>query len=115
MPSKKRAAASKTPFLLIAAGLILIVGSIIWFVLSPGMQAQPTPTAQDIPYPEVPRISVKDAKAALGIGNAVFIDVRGEPYFSEGHIPGAISMTYDEVMDRLGELDSAAWIITYCT
>jgi phage shock protein E len=79
------------------------------------MLAQPTPVAQDIPFPEVSRINVKDAKAAFDIGNAVFIDVRGEPVFSDGHIPGAISITYDEIMDRLGELDSAAWIIPYCT
>ena len=116
MSIKKPRSASLTPILLIAAGAILIIGSAAWFVFSSRGLAQPKPTvAEDIPYPEVPRISVKDAKAALDIGNAVFVDARGEPFFSEGHIPGAISMTSDEVMDRLSELDPSAWIITYCT
>lgn len=116
MSFKKPGSASLTPILLIAAGAILIIGSAAWFVFSSGALVQPTPTvAEDIPYPEVPRVSVKDAKAALDIGNAVFVDSRGEPYYSEGHIPGAVSMTSDEVLDRLGELDPSAWIITYCT
>ena len=116
MSFKKPGSASLTPILLIAAGAILIIGSAAWFVFSSGALAQPTPTvAEDIPYPEVPRVSVKDAKAALDIGNAVFVDSRGEPFFSEGHIPGAVSMTSEEVMDRLDELDPSAWIITYCT
>jgi rhodanese-related sulfurtransferase len=41
--------------------------------------------------------------------------VRGDPYYSEGHIPGAISMTQEEMATRMGELDKNAWIITYCT
>lgn len=116
MSLKKPGSGSLTPILLIAAGAILIIVSAAWFFFSPGAQAQSTPTvAKDIPYPEVPRVSVKDSKAAFELGNAVFIDTRGEPFYSEGHIPGAISMTSDDVIDRLGELDPTAWIITYCT
>jgi rhodanese-related sulfurtransferase len=58
---------------------------------------------------------VGDAKAALEIQNAIFLDPRGEPFYSEGHIPGAISIPEDELEARLGELDPDAWIITYCT
>ncbi len=68
-----------------------------------------------IPYPEIKRISLADAKAAFDLKSAIFIDVRGEPYYSEAHVPGAISMTYDELSSRMGELDKKAWIITYCT
>ena len=53
--------------------------------------------------------------AAYDLEQAVFIDTRGDPYFSQGHIPGAISMTEDEVLSRLSDLDPNAWIITYCT
>ena len=116
MPRKKPGSGSLTPIMLIAAGAILIIASAAWFVLSSGALAQPAPTAtRDIPYPEIPRVSVKDSRAAFELGNAVFIDTRGEPFYSEGHIPGAISMTSDEVVDRLDELDPASWIITYCT
>jgi hypothetical protein len=117
MSFKKPASGSITPILLIVAGVILIVGSAAWFIfLSGPPKVQPTPTiVADIPYPEVPRVNVKDAKAAFDIGNAIFIDVRGDPLYSEGHIPGALSMTADEILDRLDELDPNAWIIPYCT
>jgi hypothetical protein len=75
-----------------------------------------TPVASPaIPYPEIKRISLEDAKAAYDQGSAIFIDVRGEPYYSESHIPGALSITYDELASRIGELDKKALIIAYCT
>jgi 3-mercaptopyruvate sulfurtransferase SseA len=106
-----------TPILLVVAGAILIIGSAAWFVFSSGSLARTDSSsqAQGIPYPEVNRISVADAKAAFDIGSAIFIDTRGEPSFSQGHIPGAIPMTPDEVISHLGELDRSIWIITYCT
>ena len=68
-----------------------------------------------VPYPDIPRITLSDAKAAFDLNNAVFIDTRGDSYFSQGHIPGALSITEDQIGDRIDELDSTAWIITYCT
>lgn len=109
-----------TPILLMAVGLLLIVGSV--FALSGSLPPPiPTPTAvataltRLIPYPDVPRVELGDAKAAFDLKQAVFIDVRGDPYFSSGHIPGALSITNDEILFRLGELDKNAWIILYCT
>jgi len=118
---------------MVAMGGVLMIGALLWFVVatrkstvpalvSPVAQsnlptvALPTPAATAaIPYPEIKRIGLKDAKAAFELKSAVFIDVRGDPYYSEGHIPGAISMTQDEMVSRMGELDKNAWIITYCT
>jgi hypothetical protein len=83
-----------------------------------GLQANPGESTQEalrIPYPEVARISASEAKAAFDSGQAVFIDTRGEPYFSTGHIPGSIPMTSTEAPSRLGELNPNDWIITYCT
>ena len=114
-------------------GGVLMIGALLWFVVAtrkstvpalvspvaqskPPTVALPTPVATPaIPYPEIKRIGLKDAKAAFELKSAVFIDVRGDPYYSEGHIPGAISMTQDEMVSRMGELDKNAWIITYCT
>ncbi len=64
---------------------------------------------------EVPRISLEEAKAAFDDGAAVFVDVRSEAAYAEGHIPGALSIPLAELESRLGELDPAQWIITYCT
>jgi len=137
MPSPDRSArpSQLAPIYLIFVGVLLIVGSLVWLIVAaqevPAAQlavtaqpvvatqppAPPNPPAATprIPYPGVKRVSAADAKAALDLGTAVFIDTRGDPYFKNGHLPGAISMTSSEVPDRLGELKSADWIITYCT
>jgi 3-mercaptopyruvate sulfurtransferase SseA len=119
MSAKKQQPRSIVPMVFIAAGVLLMLGSVGWYLISSNNPAaEPTPAPivqQDIPYPEILRVGLGDAKAAFDLGNAIFIDTRGEPYFSQGHIPGAISITSEEVLDRLPELDPGAWIITYCT
>jgi 3-mercaptopyruvate sulfurtransferase SseA len=114
----KKAGPSLLPVILVAAGLVLMLGAIFFYLVNPltssGNPAVDQP-AEAIPYPGVPRVSLKDAKAAYDLKNAVFIDVRGEPYYSEAHIPGALSITYDELPARSQELKKADWIIPYCT
>lgn len=116
MPGK-RTSRSILPLILISAGVLLVVGAGIW-VLNPfggaGVPATPD-QAGSIPYPEVARVNPGDAKAAYDLRQAIFLDVRGEPSFSEGHIPGALSITEADLADRLNELDPNAWIIPYCT
>jgi hypothetical protein len=102
------------PLLLIAIGVVL-VGAVAFSLLSSGGSgtASPTPSLDaNIPYPEIDRVSLADAKAAFDTGQAVFVDVRGEPFYSDAHIPGALSLTEDQLPD---ELDPSDWIITYCT
>lgn len=110
------------PLILVALGVVLILGSVLWIMGA--AQTAPQTTAPifftpaltpRLPYPNIQRISLADAKAAFDLKQAVFIDTRGEPYYSAGHIPGAISMTEEEALSRVGELDRNAWIITYCT
>lgn len=122
------------PIVMVVFGVLLMLGALLWFVFATrqvttraAILATPvassntiassiTPVASPaIPYPEIKRVSLGDAKAAFELKSAVFIDVRGEPYYTESHIPGAISMTYDELASRMSELDKNAWIITYCT
>ena len=127
------------PIVMVLFGALLMIGALVWLVLATRQSATRaainptaiptqvvpavslvTPVATPIntpaiPYPEIKRIRLGDARAAFELKSATFIDVRGEPYFSEAHIPGAISMTYDEMSSRMGELDKKAWIITYCT
>ena len=108
------------PILLILIGGLLLLGAAAWFFFLGGQeQAAPTnpPTAPqaDIPYPEVPRVSLEDAKAAYDSQAAVFVDVRGEQYYQQAHIAGALSLPEDQLPARLSELDPQEWIITYCT
>jgi rhodanese-related sulfurtransferase len=50
---------------------------------------------------------------AYNNGSAIFLDVRGEPYFSEGHIPGALLSTVQDLTNQKTTLDPQAWIIPY--
>jgi 3-mercaptopyruvate sulfurtransferase SseA len=109
------------PIVMVIFGVVLILGSVGWLVntsrLAEAQRASLSApvTSPRIPYPEVQRVSLGDSKAAFDLKQAIFIDTRGEPYFSQGHIPGAIALTDDDVVARQGELDPNAWIITYCT
>jgi 3-mercaptopyruvate sulfurtransferase SseA len=103
---------------MIGVGLALILGAAAWYVIyaPSAVSSEPTaPVGESVPYPDVPRISLGDAKAAYDTQSAVFIDVRGEPYYSEGHIPGARSITEEELPNHINELNPSQWIITYCT
>ncbi|MEZ4634072.1 MAG: zinc-ribbon domain-containing protein [Caldilineaceae bacterium] len=72
-------------------------------------------SADGIPFPTTPRISVADAKAGLDAGTAIFVDVRSQAQFDAGHIPGAVLMPLDEFEARFSELPQDAEILTYCT
>jgi 3-mercaptopyruvate sulfurtransferase SseA len=112
-PTQRR---RQVPLLLILIGGLLLLGAAAWFFFQGGQeQAVPTASQADIPYPEVPRVLLEDAKAAYDSQTAVFVDVRGEQYYQQAHIAGALSMPEDQMPARLGELNPQDWIITYCT
>jgi len=105
------------PLLLIAAGLILLIGAVAGIVfLSGGDDSQQVSVPkQNIPYPQVARVDLSTAKVAFDSGEAVFVDVRDQAYYKNGHIPGARSIPLGQFEDRLNELDPTDWIILYCT
>jgi predicted sulfurtransferase len=72
-------------------------------------------TAQAMPHPEAPRISVADAKKAIDAGKAILVDVRSAMNYQQEHAKGAISLPTDEVAARMSELPKDKQIITYCT
>lgn len=89
-------------------------------ILSACSPATQTPAAQafgepQIPQSEVPRVGLKEAKAAFDSSSAVFVDVRSAGSYADSHIPGALSIPEFEIQSRRGELDPSRWIITYCT
>lgn len=120
MARRRRNQGSIWPIVMVGMGLVLIVGAIGWYFAnnpnSVNSQVSNTQASDvNIPYPDVKRVSLGDAKAAYDTKAAVFVDVRGEPYYSQGHIPGALSITDVELPNRLNELNPSDWIITYCT
>ena len=67
------------------------------------------------PFPDIPRVSIEDAKQAYDEKSAVIVDVRGDDAFSAGHIPGALSIPENDIAARIVKLDPDSWFITYCT
>ncbi|MCC7130540.1 MAG: hypothetical protein B6D39_06125 [Anaerolineae bacterium UTCFX2] len=112
--------ASKVPLIIVGLGLLLMVAAVIWFTRMSGPSAASSKAAAATHTPvlqaaDIERVSLAEAKAAFDSKQAVFVDARGEPSFSEGHIPGAIPMSSSEVAARFKELDPNAWVLTYCT
>ena len=108
------------PFLLMALGLVMVIGAMAFALNPSATPATPTAGATSnsgamIPYSSVPRISQADAKAAHELGSAIFMDVRGEPWYSNSHIQGAVSVPENEVEAFLDQFSPQDWIITYCT
>jgi 3-mercaptopyruvate sulfurtransferase SseA len=120
---KKRQAArtagqrNKMPLFLMGAGLLLIVGVLIWQASSntPAQIANNTNLQNDIPYPQIMRISLADSKKVLDDQSAVFLDVRDPATYEAGHIPGALNIPLAQLETRLSELDANRLIVTYCT
>ncbi len=101
--------------------LVALVGGGLLLIVAAFMLANQTPTAApeaafvEEVYPEIQRVSIEEAKAALDSGSAVFVDVRSVEAYQASHISGAVNIPSEELEARLGELDKAKWIITYCT
>ena len=115
--SNRRSARSIMPVVIIALGVIILLGVSLW-ILNPFGQPAASPTSPSlgqIKPEDVPRVSLENAKVAYDQKSAVFLDVRGDPFFSEGHIPGALSVSSLELEQHLKELNPEAWIIPYCT
>jgi len=117
---KQNSNKSLFPILMMGIGLILISAVLVWQVAlksRPPASAEPFPTQiqSDLPYPEVTRISLSDAKAAYDAGSAIFVDVRDAASFNSSHIPGALNLELAALPSHLSALDAAKAIILYCT
>ena len=62
---------------------------------------------------EVDTISRDELLGRLGRDQVVLVDIRPEPEYAAGHLPGAISIPPDR-LDRLDELPADRDIVAYC-
>jgi hypothetical protein len=116
MPTKNGSNNNLVPLLLIGSGVVLIFVMLIWQLLAQSPAAAPVnPSSAAIPYANIQRVSLADAKAALDGNTAVFLDVRDLDVYNANHINGAINMPLGEIETRYRELKTNQWIITYCT
>ena len=63
----------------------------------------------------VRRVTPAELQALLGDGRAVVYDTRAKMAYDAEHIKGALSMPYDEVGSRAGELAKGKTLVFYCT
>lgn len=75
----------------------------------------PQPAEKPIPYPDVQRIQLADAKADFDNGNAIFIDTRPAAAFDDEHVKGAMNITADDFAAKADSLPKGKKIIAYCS
>ncbi len=120
MPNKSRAWVLVGFIGLIVIGIALIALPVLSPAQAPATPAPVIPTVTnvasgDVPYPDVIRVTVGNARAAQALKQATFVDVRTPEQYAQSHIPGAVSIPLSEFESRLNELNKDQWIITYCT
>lgn len=59
-------------------------------------------------------VGTEELLRRLGNGEVVVLDVRPEPEYAGGHLPGALHIPLDELADRLAELPKDKEIVAYC-
>lgn len=66
--------------------------------------------------PEVMRpVDVGELNDRLGDPDVLVLDVRTSSEYAVAHIPGAVSVPYAELRDRLDELPGDAQVVAYCS
>ena len=60
------------------------------------------------------QISLEDLQRQLATDDVLLLDVRPQLEYDAGHLPGAIAIPIDELLDRLDELPTDTLIVTYC-
>ena len=105
------------PVWLIVLGVVIVAAAIFLSIQNNRSANQSGPRLVTVSgeTSDVKRVTLEDAKIAHDTGTAVFVDVRSADSYAASHVTGALSIPFDELENRLDELDPADWIITYCT
>lgn len=103
-------------------GAALILIGVLGFLIAANRQPSPATPSQpaatnnsDIPYPEVPRTPLADAKAQYDAGAAFIVDARTQDQYAASHIPGAISLPLSDLSTQNPDLPRDQDIVLYCT
>lgn len=70
---------------------------------------------ENIPAPEIERVTAERLREMLASGEAITLDVRGESAFLNGHISGAIHLPAENFEAFAKTLPRDKTIVTYCT
>ena len=119
MTRNKKSRFQLYPALIVLGGVVLVAIA-LWINASSTTAESPTavpgqPGEADLPYPEVERVSVQEAKTAFDAGIALIVDVRSANSYQAGHAAGAISLPSTELASRYRELPQDRLLYLYCT
>ena len=64
--------------------------------------------------PEVPEISIDDAKEKLDAGETIFVDVRDGDSYQAARIDGALNLSNDNIQEFLTNTAKDKPIVVYC-
>lgn len=71
--------------------------------------------AQSDPSPQAGSITPSEIQARRESGTApVVIDVRTPEEYGAGHIPGAVNIPFDQVAERISEVETPHGVALYC-
>jgi rhodanese-related sulfurtransferase len=59
-------------------------------------------------------VTTEELWRRLDAGDVVVVDVRPEPEYRAGHLPGALHIPLEELSDRISELPADQEIVAYC-
>jgi rhodanese-related sulfurtransferase len=59
-------------------------------------------------------IGREELRRRVKAGDAIVVDVRPAAEYAAGHLPGALSIPLDELVDRLDELPDTVEVVAYC-
>jgi rhodanese-related sulfurtransferase/DNA-binding transcriptional ArsR family regulator len=62
----------------------------------------------------IEQLTLDDLQARLATGNVIVLDVRPEPEYRAGHIPGAVSAPLDSLDELAAKLPKRQEIVAYC-
>lgn len=63
---------------------------------------------------DVEEVTRQELVDRLGRGDVILLDVRPQEEYAAGHIPGAVSLPFAEVADRMATLELNADVVAYC-
>jgi rhodanese-related sulfurtransferase len=95
----------------------LALSLLIFSACAAPAKAAATPAPTSAPAVEYQKITAADAKARMDSGDEIVIlDVRTQEEYDAGHIPGAILIPNETIIDQQPELlpDLNAEILVYC-
>jgi rhodanese-related sulfurtransferase/DNA-binding transcriptional ArsR family regulator len=63
---------------------------------------------------DIEEVDVTELLARAEAGDVVVLDVRPDPEYAAGHLPGALHIPLDQLEDRLEELPADRDVVAYC-